>query len=174
MSLPATLRTPRLRLRPPTLADAPWIFDRYAADAEVTRYLQWRPHHSEASVRAFLDTLVEPDDGTRAWVIEAGGDGVGMIGAHVRGVHHYELGYVLARPAWGNGWMTEAVRAVGDAALKLPMICRVSAYVDVDNLASQRVLLKAGFQHEGVLRRYAFHPNVSSGPRDCAMFSRVA
>lgn len=173
MSLPTRLETARLVLRPPTLDDAAWIFERYARDPEVTRYLQWSPHTERGTVVAFLETVVDRPDGDVQWVIEEHGRGLGMIGARAVGPHHRELGYVLAREAWGRGLMTEATRAVSEACLAEPLVCRVSAYADIDNRASQRVLEKAGFEREGVLRRFAFHPNVSPRPRDCVLMSRV-
>ncbi len=87
--------------------------------------------------------------------------------------HHAELGYVLARRHWGQGYMPEAARAVIDWALAQPGLVRVWAVTDVENRASARVLEKIGMQQEGVLRRFGLHPNVSPEPRDCLLFARV-
>lgn len=48
------ITTPRLVLRPARLDDAPAVFERYAADPEVTRFLQWRPQPNVEAVRGFL------------------------------------------------------------------------------------------------------------------------
>ena len=69
--------------------------------------------------------------------------------------------------------MTEVVRAVADWALAQPEVHRVWAVCDVDNLASARVLEKAGMECEGRLRRWFLHPNVSAAPRDCWCYARV-
>lgn len=174
---PAEIRTRRLRLRRPSVRDARTIFESYATDEQVTRYLAWRPHRSVDDTREFLsqqETAWETGIGHRSWVIERAGDGrlLGMIGADVgpRGVN---VGYVLARAYWGQGYMTEALRAVCDAALADPSIHRVSAFCDVDNGASARVMQKAGMQYEGTLRRYMRHVNVDPGPRDCHLYARV-
>jgi RimJ/RimL family protein N-acetyltransferase len=82
------------------------------------------------------------------------------------------LGYVLRASAWGKGLMTEAVRAVLAAAFQLPDVWRVSAYCDVDNLASARVMDKAGMQLEGRLRRFTMH-NISAEPRDVLVYAKV-
>ena len=50
---------------------------------------------------------------------------------------------------------------------------RVYAYCDVENLASARVMEKAGMSFEGVLRRWGVHPNRSSEPRDCRCYAAV-
>jgi Acetyltransferase (GNAT) domain len=82
-------------------------------------------------------------------------------------------GYVLARAAWGNGYMTEApqtlVRIVFD---ELP-VSRVWASCDLVNGASMRVLDEAGLLREGVLRRYGVHPNLSEEPRDVYVYART-
>ncbi|KAK7308038.1 hypothetical protein VNO77_41629 [Canavalia gladiata] len=66
-----------------------------------------------------------------------------------------ELGYVLASKYWGKGIVTRAVKqAVKVAFGELPHLERIEALVDVQNIGSQRVLEKAGFQREGLLRKY--------------------
>ena len=79
---------------------------------------------------------------------------------------------MLARTEWGQGYMTEALSAVADMVLAQPSVMRIWAYVDTENASSIRVLEKAGFIREGVLHRWADHPNVSSEPRDAAMYAR--
>jgi RimJ/RimL family protein N-acetyltransferase len=97
---------------------------------------------------------------------------VGMLALRPEG-HRASLGYVLARPYWGRGLMTEAVTAVVDWAIAQPAVHRVWAVCDVDNAASARVLEKAGMQREGVLRRWLVHPGAGSTPRDCLCYARV-
>ena len=84
-----------------------------------------------------------------------------------------EIGYVLARPYWGQGYMTEAARAVVEWTLSQPEIYRVWAVCDVDNAASAKVLEKVGMQREGVLRRWITHPNVEAVPRDCYCYAII-
>ena len=84
-----------------------------------------------------------------------------------------EVGYALARPYWGKGYMTEVLCAVIDWAFTQPDIFRVQAFCDVDNLGSARVMEKAGMQREGTLRRYVLHPNLSDEPRDAYMYAIV-
>ncbi len=90
---------------------------------------------------------------------------LGMITARVDD-HRWELGYALARSYWGKGYMTEGVKKLVDWALAQEEIYRVWSVCDVDNLASARVMEKAGMQREGILRRWSMHPTVSDEPRD--------
>jgi len=85
----------------------------------------------------------------------------------------WELGYVLTRLHWGKGYMTEALRGLVDWALKQQHIYRIWAVCDVDNIASARVMEKAGMQREGILRRWSVHPNLSPEPRDSYCYAIV-
>ncbi len=180
MLLPETIETPRLLLRKPLLEDASGVFESYAADPEVTRFLTWRPHSSMAdALSAMLSRLSCWENGSEfSWILTRRDDAatiLGMVSAIPDERHRWRwsLGYVLARPQWGRGYMTEGVRAVITTLFAEPGVQRVSAAVDVENFASSRVLEKAGMQREGVLKRWSLHPNISSIPRDCWSFAIV-
>jgi RimJ/RimL family protein N-acetyltransferase len=174
--LAKVIRTTRLVLRPPRLADGRAIFESYGQDAEVTRYLTWRPHARAEEMESFLRRSIAAWRGysRRPWVLTRCPEDrpIGMIELRMSG-HHAELGYVLARAAWGQGLMTEAVQAIVDLALADPGLYRTWAVCDVENLASARVLEKAGMQREGLLRRYVIHPNLSDEPRDALLYSKI-
>jgi [ribosomal protein S5]-alanine N-acetyltransferase len=87
--------------------------------------------------------------------------------------HRAELGYVLARPYWNQGLITEALQPIIDWALTQPNIYRVWAVCDYENLASARVMEKVGMTYEGILRRWLIHPNMSNKPRDCFCYAKV-
>jgi len=174
---PPTLDTPRLHLRPARLADAQAIFDSYATDPEVVRYLCFRPHRSLEDTRVFLEAVErawETGEGERTWVLEhrEAGRIVGAFG--IRGTPpRVEVGYVLERAHWGEGLMTEVLVAMRDAAFADPDIHRLQALCDVENVASARVMEKAGMVLEGMLRAYEIHPNRSALPRDCWMYAVI-
>ena len=69
--------------------------------------------------------------------------------------------------------MTEALTEVVNWALQQPSVWRVGDVVDVDNVASARVMEKAGLEREGLLRRWGSHPNVGDAPRDCLSYAKV-
>ena len=56
ISPPERIETKRLVLRRPRMADADDIFDNYAADTEVTRYVTWRPYKDRSEVAPFLQS----------------------------------------------------------------------------------------------------------------------
>ncbi|PYM44257.1 MAG: GNAT family N-acetyltransferase [Candidatus Rokuibacteriota bacterium] len=177
MNPPATLETPRLRLRLPVADDAAAIFDAYTQDIEVARYTSWSPHRSMDETRKFLDQHCEA--GWKAgtvfsWLITLaeGGHAAGMIDFRLAACRA-EVGYVLARRYWGHGLMTEAARVVVDWVISQPEIHRAWATVDLENPASQRVLEKVGMVREGVLRHWMVFPNLGFVPRDVWSFARI-
>lgn len=173
---PEAFHTDRLLLRRPVAHDAAEIFRRWTQDPEVTRYLVWRPHTSLAESQAHVSRCQASwDEGSAfVWFIEdrTSGELVGSIASRLnqRGVN---LGYLLARDAWGKGLMVEALAPVVEFWLAEPTVFRVWATCDVENHGSRRVLEKAGFELEGTLRRWEHHPNLSPDPRDALCFSKV-
>ena len=166
---PTSLKTDRLRLRKVKLADAEAIFRQYAQDPEVTKYVSWRAHRDIQETREYVHMCLLAWDVGKAfhWVIERIEDKqvIGMMIARVGG-EKWELGYVLGREYWGQGYMTEAVKGIIAWALRQKDIYRIWAVSDVDNIGSARVMEKAGMQREGILRRWSVHPNISKEPRD--------
>ena len=176
MRPPEVMNLDRLVLRKPQPRDAVDIFERYARDAEVTRFLVWQPHESVSVTERFVAGCIALWENGNAfpWVITLRSDGalLGMIELRING-SKADMGYVLARPFWGNGYASEAARGVADWVIAQPDVFRVWAVCDVENAASARVLEKAGMQFEGILRRWLVHPNLGPDPRDCRCYARV-
>jgi [ribosomal protein S5]-alanine N-acetyltransferase len=174
--LPDGFRTARLVLRPIAPEDAGPIFDGYAQDAEVTRFLTWRTVRSRAETEAYIARcLATPPDASRTYVLVGAEDGAVRGAFDLRRDDPYRMGfgYVLARRWWGQGLMPEALAAVAEWALAQPGVFRISALCDVENLASARAMEKAGLVREGLLRRRSVHPNIGDEPRDCFLYARV-
>jgi ribosomal-protein-alanine N-acetyltransferase len=146
-----------LILRPVRLGDAADVFA-YAADPEVTRYLPWEPHRSLDDARRFLEEVLErarrgrPD--TWGIVDLAGGQVIGTIRLSDYSPTHARasVGYALGRPHWNRGLTTEALGAVLRFGFSEVGLHRIYAYCHVDNVASERVMQKAGMTYEGTLR----------------------
>ncbi|MES2383633.1 MAG: GNAT family N-acetyltransferase [Pseudomonadota bacterium] len=174
-ALPDTLSTARLLLRAPAVEDAPALFQAYTQDPAVCRFMVWTPHRSEDDTRGFTAACVDAwATGQRQpYVIAdvASGEAMGMIEVRFLGTTA-DIGYVLAQSHWRQGLMSEAMAAVTDAALDVPGLFRVQATCDIENIASQRMLEKNGFQREGRLERYTVHPNISPEPRACFMYAK--
>ena len=176
MKPPETFVTDRLRLRLPALSDADAIFNTYATDPEVTRYMIWQPHKSIEETNSFLARCAEGwlmrNEFPWAITLKESGELIGMLGLRIR-EFKADVGYCLARKFWGKGFAAEAATAIVNWALAQPQIFRVWAMCDVDNLASARVLEKVGMTREGIMRRSQMHPGVSDEPRDSYCYAIV-
>jgi len=99
----------------------------------------------------------------RSFAIEHDGEAIGGVGFQI-GVDisrvSAEMGYWLSESFWGRGIATRVVQASSDWAFDYYQVTRVYAMVFSHNVASMRVLEKAGFEREGVMRRSAIKNGV--------------
>ena len=108
-----------------------------------------------------------------AWVILDDGEAAGVISLSniVRGpFQSANVGYFVARDRNGRGIATTAVKLVVREAFTVLGLHRVEAGTLVDNLASQRVLEKAGFERIGLARHYL---HIAGAWRDHILFQRL-
>lgn len=107
----------------------------------------------------FISAMLAADENeTFAFAITVDSKAVGSISVFRQGNIHRrtaELGYYIAEEYWGKGLMTEAVRQICAYVFSHSDILRIFADPFAYNLASCRVLEKAGFQYEGTLRSNA-------------------
>lgn len=169
MKAPETIKTERLLLRRPVSSDANDIFERYASDAEVTRYLAWPIHRSVDDTRDFLEFSDAEWDRWPAgpYLICALADGrlLGSTGLAFEVPFRATTGYVLAKDSWGQGFATEALLAMRSLAADLG-VERLYAMCYPEHQPSRRVLEKGGFEFEGTLRRFSEFPNLHPGVAD--------
>ncbi|GAA2748373.1 GNAT family N-acetyltransferase [Terrabacter aerolatus] len=114
----------------------------------------------------------ENGEGVSQAVVEVGsGRAVGLMWVALRPQPHVGgLGYWIIPPARGLGLATAAVRLVLPWALNALNLRRLEAWVEPDNVGSQRVLRGAGFQQEGRLRNFITVEDRSS---DALVFSVI-
>ncbi len=152
-----TLHTARLRLRPFEEADANDLFALHT-NAYVLRHWDAPPWSDiERAERFILACKQISQDGTGARLaVDRVGDGkfIGWCSLHrwSPDFHSASLGYCYEDAAWGQGYATEAARALLQWAFDALDLNRVQAETDTRNLASARVLEKLGFVREGTLR----------------------
>ena len=98
---------------------------------------------------------------------------LGTTGLDVETAWRAATGYVLRRDVWGRGLASEVAAAMVRLADELGLI-RLHALCHPDNTASARVVAKAGFLREGVLRRHSCFPNIGrEEPQDVEVWARV-
>jgi ribosomal-protein-alanine N-acetyltransferase len=143
------LTTARLHLRPFALGDRAAIHAVYA-DPEVMRFVGHGAHRTMAetatALRTYGDVLERRGYSFLAVTEREGGTLIGDAGLHPLGGvgPDVELGYTLARDAWGKGYATELGRALVEYAFTVLDVPRVVAQVEPANTGSRHVLAKLG------------------------------
>ncbi len=165
--------TNRLILRPLQLADAESMFLGWATDMDVVRYLSWKPHISVDETKRIISYWMSnyPDPKFYVWGIQLkNGSLIGTISIHSihDGFERGEVGYALMKRYWNQGYTTEALQALLTYAFATVGFNRLEAHHSIYNPASGAVLMKTGFQHEGVLRQY-YRSN--DGFQDSSLYS---
>jgi RimJ/RimL family protein N-acetyltransferase len=143
------LETERLVLRRPTLADVKAIA-RLANDRRIAQNTARIPHPYAASdAEAFVNFVAAQPQDTNFLITHAG-EVLGGVGIDLSKPAAHEIGYWLGVPFWGQGYATEAARAVIDYAFEEFGSPELRAGARVVNSASRRVLEKCGFQWTSV------------------------
>lgn len=145
-----------MNLRPWTIADADNLA-KYANNPAIAKYLTNAfPHpYTLENAQSFIQ-MVASQNPTSVFAIEIDGEAVGSIGLHAQGdimCKNMELGYFLGEPFWGKGIVTEAVRQMVAYGFQHFDITRIYARPYGNNLASQKVLEKAGFKLEARIEK---------------------
>ena len=151
-------RTERLLLRPGWSEDAPALYKAISDERIVHNLAQAPWPYSLADAEAFLARERGPRDASCLIFLRTTKAPrlIGGIGIHRMPTGEDELGYWIARSAWGQGFATEAGRAVVANARGSLRLKRLVAGHFLDNPGSARVLAKLGFQPTGVTaRRYS-------------------
>ncbi len=153
-----TLRTERLILRRFTKDDAAQMYENWAKDERVTRFLTWAPHTSPRFTEKLLKEWIKnyKNDDFYNWVIEFQGEAIGNISAVNidENSERCELGYCIGVDFWGRGIMTEAARAVIDYLFEEVSFNRIEISHAVKNPASGKVAQKCSLSFEGTKRGY--------------------
>jgi RimJ/RimL family protein N-acetyltransferase len=144
-------------LRPWTLSDAAALV-KYANNRNVSRWLRdvFPYPYTAADAQAFLSSPARAERPTTTFAIASPLEAMGGIGIQPQADVHRrsaEIGYWLGEPFWGRGIATLAVQAMCAYAFATFEIVRLYAHVFEGNIASCRVLEKAGFTLEGRLRK---------------------
>jgi hypothetical protein len=162
---PAALLTSRTVIRPITPSDAAAIFDGYAQDHEVTRFLIWKPHRSRDETEDYVARCIAADTAHARTCMLCDPSGSGVRGAMDRrrfSGHRLEFGYVLARRWWGQGLMTASPAAIARTAPVTAPMSR-SQIRAVPRPASPGTAAPAWAAHGSVRPASARMPNTTAG-----------
>ena len=112
------------------------------------------PYTNEAG-KSYLN-MIENDSPTKVFAIEVEGKAVGSIGIFPQSDIHEksaEIGYWLSEQYWRNGIMSKAIQEIVQYGFETFNIVRIFARPFSTNIGSQKVLEKAGFKLEAILKQ---------------------
>lgn len=160
--LPESFESERLILRVPRAGDGVQLFD--AVNESHERLKPWFPWAQELTgveerelwVRQSYAKYLLNEDMPLGLYLKEDGKLIGGSGLHYRGLHvpAFEIGYWVRTGYEGQGYISEAVQAVTRFAFNEAGANRVFIRCDMDNLRSQAVAIRAGYQYEGRMRNY--------------------
>ena len=153
------IETGRLILRRVRVEDAQAMFDNWASDPEVTKFLTWPTHETVEISQWVVESWVKgyEQDNFYQWMIELKeiGQPIGSISVVNMDdrVEKVEIGYCMGRNWWHMGIMTEALRAVIEFLFDDAGVNRIEARHDPRNPHSGGVMRKCGMKYEGTARQ---------------------
>ena len=173
---PTTLTAERVVLRRFTHNDDAALFEMFS-HPEVMRYWSTPPFTEMAQAEKRIEEALGHYAADTAYplAVVRSDDGRVIGNCTLWNFHRQnrraEVGYALARPYWGHGYMHEAMGAMVDFAFREMQLHRLEADIDPRNAASAKTLERLGFQKEGLLReRWIVGDEVS----DSALYGLLA
>lgn len=158
------IETNRLLLRPFVASDYQAMYHNWASHPDNLLHVTWYAHESPETTRQSVARWVQNYQNSDyfKWAICLKEDPAHVIGDisvvdRDETVDACELGYILSKDYWGQGLMTEALKAVLHYLLQDADFNRVEAHFVTANPASGRVMAKAGMRYEGTFRQAVFH-----------------
>jgi len=159
-----------LKLRPVRIEDVEPVHE-YAADPEVCRYLFWGPRTEMAQAKRHIEKILGRYAYGEAdicdWAIERLEDGqfLGKASLHSPEEDSVRLAVVLNRTFWGKGLGTEVTKLLIRSALEDHGFRKVVGSCRVDNMASDKMMQKAGMKFVGIVTGYEVRKGVQRDSR---------
>lgn len=158
------LTTDRLILRRFLIEDAEAMYKNWSSDSEVAEYMRWNAHKDINETIDVINKRIKKyeDIKTYLWaiVLKETNEPIGSIGLICASEYDFcaDAAYCIGRDYWGHGIAVEALREVLRFGLLEVKFNRIEAYHSINNMASGRVMQKAGMKFEGRMRqKYKSH-----------------
>lgn len=169
-----TLTTERLILRRFTADDVEDVYNNWTSDSEISKYMRWQHHKSiqetEEKISDWLTRYENKNFYQWAITFRDIDEPIGAIGLFVINESDMsgDFGYSIGKKYWNMGAASEALREVLKFAFEVVGFNRIESYHSINNLASGKVMQKAGMKLEG-LARQKYKSNI--GFEDSYMYS---
>lgn len=173
LNLSASLETDRLLIQRLKYEDAAEIFYAYASKSAATKFVTWPTHQAVADTDQYLrKTIPAWSDGLEFGYsirIKTYSRLIGSIGA-VNDDGKIQFGYIISPTHWNQGYATEACSALLNQLKGMTQISRIWTFIDAENVASKKVLLKVGMIEEAVEKNWFRFVNQGDQLKDCILF----
>lgn len=151
-----TIQTTRLTLRPFHMSDIDSIH-RYASNPEITKYMLFGPNTYEETsnfVHLIIDSWYHEDPMKHyEMIIEKDGIVIGAVSIHLSAdLKEGEMGWISHQEYWGNGYITEASKALKEFAIIELKAKRIIAHCDSRNIGSMSVMEKIGLKKQSLTK----------------------
>lgn len=146
-----------VELKPVVVADAALIFDSWGRRRENFTHLTVRAFDEVSDAHRYIADLLSSRESMAFHIVAPSEGVVGIVKASVLG-HRAQVGYVIDKTFWGRGFATAAVQRLLPRLVAKRTLSRIWATCALDNHASARVLEKAGFVREAVLKNWVVYP----------------
>ena len=159
------LETNRLILRRFTINDAEKMFNNWANDDEVTKYLRWQSHKSINNSIGFLEYLTKNycQNNVYDWaiILKEINEPIGSIGVVNRkdDIKMVEIGYCIGKKWWNKGITSEVLNRIIDFFFNEVGVNRIEAFHVPENKISGKVMTKCGMKYEGLMRQAFLNNN---------------
>ena len=152
-----TINSERLTLRRFTADDAQAMFNNWANDERVTKYLMWQPHGNIDVTKKILEQWVESykNKQTYNWAIVTDGIIIGSIGVvNLDEINECcVIGYCISYDYWNKGITTKVCKSVINYLFNEVGFNRISSYHAVPNIGSGKVMKNSGMKYEGTSKK---------------------
>lgn len=153
------LETNRLILRRITMDDAQEMFDNWASNPNVTKFMTWPTHSDVEITKTVINYWIKNYENFTYYqwgiVIKETNELVGTISVvrFKEEINEVEVGYCIGEKWWHQGITSEALKEVIRFLFEEVNANRICAYHDVNNPNSGKVMLKCNMKYEGTLRQ---------------------
>lgn len=176
---PREIETERLHLRALKPGDGQLLFDLYAKDREICKYMSWEADGKIETSDAFVSMVVDSFAGKHngkamfSWLIrlKETGEYIGSAGFESSNETTVSGGYILNPKFWGAKYASEAWRALVQLAQADPGVQRIEANHHPDNPASGKVMQAAGMTFFERRTKTASFPNLSAELQDEVLYA---
>ncbi len=172
------LNTDRLVLRKFEIEDAEDMYNNWASDENVVKFLTWPVHKTVKVSEYILKEWIKSYDEKSfyQWAIvlkEYGNQPIGTISV-VKcddNTKSMEIGYCIGSKFWGKGIVSESFKAIIKFLFEEIGVNRIEAKCDTNNPSSAKVMVKSGLKYEGTMRDYSVN---NQGICDCELYAILA